>query len=122
MAVMEVELPSGYSADVEALPAATRAKEVKRVDTANHDGTVIIYLDRVTRDELCLTVPAHRTHRVANNKPVPVTIYDYYDRSRTSRIFYEPTLVTVSELANQPDTVSKHDAATDNDDDESNDP
>jgi CD109 antigen len=50
---------------------------------------------QITRDELCLTVPAHRTHKVANNKPVPVTVYDYYDRSKTSRIFYEPTLTTV---------------------------
>lgn len=48
MAVMEVELPSGYNADVDALPAATRAKEVKRVDTANNDGTVIVYFDRVS--------------------------------------------------------------------------
>ncbi|KAJ6220697.1 hypothetical protein RDWZM_006509 [Blomia tropicalis] len=98
MAVMEVELPSGYNADVDALPAATRAKEVKRVDTTNNDGTVFVYFDRITRDELCITVPAHRTHRVANNKPVPVTIYDYYDRSKLSRIFYEPTLVTVNDI------------------------
>ncbi|KAH7637287.1 cd109 antigen-like protein [Dermatophagoides farinae] len=101
MAVMEVELPSGYNADVDALPAATRAKEVKRVDTANNDGTVIVYLDRVTRDELCITVPAHRTHHVANNKPVPVTIYDYYDRSKLSRIFYEPNLVTFCDICPQ---------------------
>ncbi|XP_027197274.2 thioester-containing protein 2 isoform X1 [Dermatophagoides pteronyssinus] len=101
MAVMEVELPSGYNADVDALPAATRAKEVKRVDTANNDGTVIVYFDRVTRDELCITVPAHRTHHVANNKPVPVTIYDYYDRSKLSRIFYEPTLVTFCDICPQ---------------------
>ena len=47
MAVMEVELPSGYNADVDALPAATRAKEVKRVDTTNNDGTVFVYFDRV---------------------------------------------------------------------------
>lgn len=49
MAVMEVELPSGYNADVDALPAATRAKEVKRVDTANNDGTVFVYFDKVYR-------------------------------------------------------------------------
>ncbi|KPM04179.1 A-macroglobulin receptor-like protein [Sarcoptes scabiei] len=98
MAVMEVELPSGYNADLEALPAITRAKVVKRVETSNNDETVFVYLDRVTRDEVCITVPAHRTHHVANNKPVPVTIYDYYDRSKLSRIFYEPELVTVNSL------------------------
>lgn len=48
MAVMEVDLPSGYVADVEALPSITRSKEVKRVDTANNDETVFVYLDRVS--------------------------------------------------------------------------
>ncbi|CAG2164131.1 unnamed protein product, partial [Oppiella nova] len=91
MAVMEVELPSGYVADVEALPSVTRAKEIKRIDTSKGD-------TNITRDEICLTVPAHRTHRVANNKPVPVTVYDYYDRQQTSRILYEPKLVTFCDL------------------------
>lgn len=50
MAVMEVELPSGYLADVDALPSITRAKVVKRIDTANADSTVVIYFDRVSRE------------------------------------------------------------------------
>jgi len=90
MAVMEVELPSGYLADVDALPSITRAKVVKRIDTANADSTVVIYFDRMTRNEVCLTVPAHRVYKVANHKPVPVTLYDYYDRSQAHRVFYEP--------------------------------
>lgn len=90
MAVMEVDLPSGYSADVDALPSIARAKEVKRIDTANGDTNVVIYFDRITRNEVCVTVPAHRTFKVANHKPVPVTLYDYYDRSQTARVFYEP--------------------------------
>ncbi|KAI7686937.1 Antigen -like protein [Sarcoptes scabiei] len=107
MAVMEVELPSGYNADLEALPAITRAKVVKRVETSNNDETVFVYLDRVTRDEVCITVPAHRTHHVANNKPVPVTIYDYYDRSKLSRIFYEPELVTFCDICPQEEIACK---------------
>lgn len=90
MAVMEVELPSGYVADVEALPGLRGTKHVKRVDTNNGDTKVIIYFDKVTRDELCLTVPAHRVYMVSNNKPVPVSIYDYYNRQQAARIFYEP--------------------------------
>lgn len=38
-----------------------------------------------------MTVPAHRNYKVANHKPVPVTVYDYYDRAQTARLFYEPT-------------------------------
>lgn len=48
MAVMEVELPSGYVADVDALPSITRSKVVKRIDTANGDTNVVIYFDRVS--------------------------------------------------------------------------
>jgi CD109 antigen len=48
MAVMEVELPSGYVADVEALPSITRAKEIKRIDTAKGGTNVVIYFDRVS--------------------------------------------------------------------------
>ena len=47
MAVMEVDLPSGYVADVDALTSIPRAKEVKRIDTRNGDTNVVIYFDRV---------------------------------------------------------------------------
>ncbi|CAM6001992.1 unnamed protein product, partial [Sphagnum balticum] len=46
MAVMEVELPSGYVADVDHLHSVTRAKEVKRIDTTNGDTNVVVYFDR----------------------------------------------------------------------------
>lgn len=36
----------------------------------------------MTRQELCPTVKAYRTHKVAKQKPVPVTVYDYYDQSK----------------------------------------
>lgn len=54
MAVMEVALPSGYTADVDALPSVTRAKEVKRIDTSDGDTNVIIYMDRVCVHFICL--------------------------------------------------------------------
>lgn len=41
---------------------------------------------------MCVTVPAHRNYKVANHKAVPVTVYDYYNRIQTARMFYEPTL------------------------------
>lgn len=44
----------------------------------------------MTRDELCLTVPAHRTIKVANYKAVPVTVYDYYNRLESARMMYQP--------------------------------
>jgi CD109 antigen len=92
MAVMEVDLPSGYVAEVDALPSISQRKEVKRIDTSDGDTKVIIYFDRITREEICVTVPAHQNYKVANHKAVPVTLYDYYNRAQTARLFYEPML------------------------------
>lgn len=105
MAVMEVELPSGYVADVEALPGLKRTKEIKRIETAEGDTKVIIYFDKVTRNEICLTVPAHRASKVSNNRPIAVSIYDYYNRQQTARIFYEPDQASSCDICDQ-DTCS----------------
>lgn len=101
MAVAEVELPSGYAADMEALRANARHPLIKRVDTAEADTKVLVYLDRVTRDELCFTVPAHRSSKVSNNKPVPVSIYDYYKRDQAARVFYKPQPASSCDICEQ---------------------
>lgn len=48
MAVMEVGLPSGYVADVDALPSILQIPKVKRVETQLQDTSVVIYFDRVS--------------------------------------------------------------------------
>lgn len=77
------------------------------------------------RKEYCPTISAFRTHKVAKQKPVPVTIYDYYDSSefkllkqflkinfleeknrtnlnfctaRRARVFYEPKTATLCDI------------------------
>lgn len=72
--------------------------------------------------EYCAEVTAVRTHIVSNQKPVPVTVYDYYDQSeytmqafsrgfapvtslmghclhtaRRARVFYEPPPADVAD-------------------------
>lgn len=47
MAVMEIGLPSGYVADVDALPSILQIPKVKRVETQLQDTSVVIYFDRV---------------------------------------------------------------------------
>lgn len=49
MAVMEIDLPSGYTADTDALPSIkSQAQGVKRVESTNGDTNVVIYFDRVS--------------------------------------------------------------------------
>lgn len=52
---------------------------------------------------MCLTVPAHRNFKVANHKPVPVTLYDYYNRHQSARLFYEPLRATTCDACDGDD-------------------
>nr|BAK64112.1 thioester-containing protein [Hasarius adansoni] len=110
MAVMEVGLPSGFQADSETFPAIKKLDKIKRIETQNGDTNVVIYFDRIDGNEMCVNVPAFRNHKVANQKPVPVKVYDYYDLAKSARMFYEPRVVDVCSLCEStdcPDTCNK---------------
>lgn len=79
MAVMEVTLPSGFTADIDALPSLEVSQNVQKVETKDDLTKIILYFNNITRLEYCPTVSAFRTHKVAKQKPVPVVVYDYYD-------------------------------------------
>lgn len=87
MAIMEVNLPSGFTADIDSLPSLGASQSIKLVETKNEDTTVVMYFDNFTRDEYCPTVSAFRTHAVANQRPVAVLLYDYYDTCKYNIIF-----------------------------------
>uniref|UniRef100_A0A336LNM3 CD109 antigen n=1 Tax=Culicoides sonorensis TaxID=179676 RepID=A0A336LNM3_CULSO len=89
MAVMEVEFPSGFTADLDSLPSLENYENVKRVETKDGDTNVILYFDNLERKETCPTIRAFRTHKVAKQKPAAVVVYDYYDNSRQARMFYK---------------------------------
>ncbi|XP_032689989.1 CD109 antigen-like isoform X2 [Odontomachus brunneus] len=103
MAVMEVNLPSGFTVDRDSLPSLEISSHVKRVETKNGDTMVVLYFDKMVKQEYCPTVSAFRVHKVAKQKPVPVSIYDYYDSSRRARVFYEPRRTTLCDLCEDED-------------------
>jgi mannose-6-phosphate isomerase-like protein (cupin superfamily) len=37
---------------------------------------------KVTKNEVCVTIPAIQSFRVTNTKPVPLKVYPYYDRNQ----------------------------------------
>jgi A-macroglobulin receptor binding domain len=51
---------------------------------------VVIYFEFIGRSEVCPTISAYRTHRVANQKPAAVLVYDYYDQVLRFRNFFHP--------------------------------
>ncbi|XP_071036540.1 thioester-containing protein 1 allele R1 [Parasteatoda tepidariorum] len=103
MAVMEVTLPSGYIADVDALPSILQIPKVKRVESQLHDTNVIIYFDRMDAEESCVTVPAHRIHKVARQRRAPVKVYDFYIQARSARMFYRPHRTDLCDICDDDD-------------------
>ena len=41
---------------------------------------VVLYFESIGKFEVCPTIEAYRTSRVANQKPASVLVYDYYDQ------------------------------------------
>lgn len=79
MAVMEVQFPSGFTADMDTLPSLEVSENVMKVETKHSHSTVLLYFEHLTRKEVCPTLDAFRTQKVAHQRPASVTIYDYYD-------------------------------------------
>lgn len=50
MAVMEVNLPSGFTVDTDAIPSLllSYAKTIKKVETKNGETTLVLYFDSVS--------------------------------------------------------------------------
>ncbi|GFT73842.1 CD109 antigen [Nephila pilipes] len=103
MAVMEVGLPSGYVADVDALPSILQIPKVKRVETQLQDTSVVIYFDRLDKEESCVTVPAHRIHKVARQRRAPVKVYDFYSQAKSARMFYRPHKTVLCDICDEDD-------------------
>ncbi|XP_017300547.2 CD109 antigen [Diaphorina citri] len=78
------------------------AQLAEKVLARNNDVSISLIVPkekkRMSKKELCPTVSAFRTHKVAQQKPVPVSIYDYYDQSRRARMFYEPRVATLCDI------------------------
>lgn len=95
MAVMEVNFPSGFTADLDTLPSLEVSEHVKKVETKNADTTVIVYFDSLGFKEVCPTLDAFRTHKVAKQRPSDVIIYDYYDNCKKPKYIYPPIFHSV---------------------------
>ncbi|EFX63866.1 hypothetical protein DAPPUDRAFT_66641, partial [Daphnia pulex] len=83
MAVMEISLPSGYVMDEDSLPSLRAIKDVKKVETKEGGTGISLYFDKMTRNTVCPTVQAYRVFKVAEQRKVPVVMYDYYDSCKS---------------------------------------
>lgn len=84
MAILEVELPSGYTTDSDSLVnLAHFHQNVKKIETKNADTVYIVYFDNLEVNRtLCPVFEAYMAHKVDEPKPASISVYDYYDSGK----------------------------------------
>jgi len=107
MAVMEIDLPSGFTVDEASIPGLYKYRSVKRVETTEGDTRVVIYFDEISKFETCPTVLGYYTAKVARQKRSAVQVYDYYDPTRMARQFYLPIQATLCDICEGEDCDSE---------------
>ncbi|XP_075152774.1 CD109 antigen-like [Haematobia irritans] len=90
MAVMEINLPSGYTTDNDSLQSVRDAKRVQRVETKNEETCIVVYFDSLIAGEpVSFDISADKSHEVDELKPAAITIYDYYNTEQRATVYYE---------------------------------
>lgn len=83
MVILEVALPSGYVAESDTLLNVSNSYNVKKVETKHADTIIVVYFDNFELNKaICPVFDAFRAHKVAEQKPVAISVYDYYDSSK----------------------------------------
>ncbi|CAD6997494.1 alpha-2-macroglobulin [Ceratitis capitata] len=89
MALLEISLPSGYVADEESFNQIEAVKRVRQVESKQSGTTIVVYFESLAKNDVsCVPVEALKQHAVANQKPSPIVVYDYYDTAQKVTEYY----------------------------------
>ncbi|XP_067663567.1 CD109 antigen-like [Haliotis asinina] len=91
MCVQTIQIPSGFTAD---LSSAGNIAGLKRLEQT--DGQVIAYFDSVGKTSTCMKLSCSRTSMVAANKPVYISMVDYYKPNDNTVVSYQPRQLKMS--------------------------
>ncbi|XP_029937820.1 CD109 antigen-like [Myripristis murdjan] len=82
MVMVDVSMLSGFALATE----TTTTSLIRKVETS--PGKVSLYLDSLTKSEVCIRLPLIRVYRVAHVQDAVVEVYDYYEpRRRATRTY-----------------------------------
>lgn len=92
MAVMEIDIPSGFTADLES--SDTKLTGSRQAEIRD-EKTVVLYYDEIKPVYLltCATIDMIRTDLVAKTKPAAVRVFDYYEPDNRAITFFESKLL-----------------------------
>ncbi|XP_053670624.1 thioester-containing protein 1 allele S3-like [Anopheles nili] len=89
MALVEVNFPSGYVVDKNAISDPTLVNPIKKTEIRFGGTSVVVYYDNMSRELNCFTITAFRRFKVALKRPAFVTVYDYYHSNLNAIQKYE---------------------------------
>ncbi|XP_056385112.1 alpha-2-macroglobulin-like protein 1 isoform X2 [Hyla sarda] len=87
MVLIETELPSGFTANLESLEKLKTNKLVKRTETA--DEKIILYIEELRKKVETYVFSAEQKFIVKDLKPCSIKVYDYYETGEESYIIYD---------------------------------
>ncbi|EPQ04748.1 CD109 antigen, partial [Myotis brandtii] len=98
MALMEVNLLSGFTVLSNAIPLTETVKKVEC-----NQGKLNLYLDSVNETQFCVDIPAVRNFKVSNAQDASVSIVDYYEpRRRAVRSYNSKVKLSSCDLCSCP--------------------
>lgn len=106
MALAEISLPSGYTADSNELQVLVGTNLVESIETKNGDTVIVVYFEYLDAIQTCIEVGGTLTSNVADQKPSSISIKDYYDSSKKALIFYEPQVITQCDICDGDECVA----------------
>ena len=101
MAIVEVNLPSGYAVDRDSLDDLKEVADYKRYDLENGDSRVSVYFDSLSSAPTCFNVVGNRIFKIGNPAAAYVTVYDYYDTTRKATAYYETAKVSICDICQE---------------------
>ena len=101
MAIVELNFPSGYVVERDALSDLKEVPEYKRHDLENGDSRISVYFESLSANSTCFTVSGNRLFKVGNQAAAYVTAYDYYDTTKRATVYYEPPKVSICDICQE---------------------
>jgi len=99
MAVVEVDMPSGYKPELLSLDELENNLEIDLKRYEVEDNKINLYFDYFDQNQKCFTIRISQDTVVTNPKPANVKVYDYYQTELTTSTSYsvcQDTLKTVT--------------------------
>uniref|UniRef100_A0A8W7K9G0 TEP1-F n=1 Tax=Anopheles albimanus TaxID=7167 RepID=A0A8W7K9G0_ANOAL len=106
MALVEVNLPSGYVVDDNSISQATTENPIREKEILYGATSVVLYYDNMGNERNCFVVIAYRRFKVALRRPAYVKVHDYYNPSFYAIKAYEVDRQELCDLCDSSECIS----------------